>query len=145
MIFREGILSTTMKRIYRERFDKKIGGVCGGLGQYMRFDPSIIRLIFLLLAIFTGGLFILVYLLLWLIFPIGPKSYVETHYKRLYRSRRDRRFAGICGGFGKYLRIDSNILRIALIILMVLTGFVPILLAYLIGMIIIPEEVMIKY
>ena len=134
-----------MKRIYRERFDKKLAGVCGGISQYAKFDPSIIRLIFILLSIFTGGLFVIVYLLLWLVFPIGPKSYVETHYRRLYRSRRDRRFAGICGGFGKYLRVDSNIIRVALIILMILTGFIPIIVAYLIGIVIIPEEVVINH
>jgi phage shock protein C len=133
-----------MKRIYRERFDKKLAGVCGGLAQYARFDPSIIRLIFILLAIFTGGLFIAMYLILWLVLPVGPKSYIETHYKRLYRSRKDRRFAGICGGFGKYLKIDSNIIRVILIILMILTGFIPMIVAYLIGIVIIPEEIVIK-
>ena len=133
-----------MKRIYRERFDKKLAGVCGGLAQYASFDPSIIRLIFILLTIFTGGLFLAVYLIFWIVLPIGPKSYVETHYKRLYRSRRDKRFAGICGGLGKYLRVDSNIIRAILIILMILTGFIPIIVAYLIGIAIIPEEIVIN-
>ena len=43
-----------MKRLYRNSKDKKLGGVCSGLGDYFNIDPVIIRLAFLLL-IFAGG------------------------------------------------------------------------------------------
>lgn len=129
-----------MGKVYRDQYDKRIGGVCGGLAQYFQFDSSFIRLIFVLLAIVTGGLFLLVYLLCWLIFPKGPKSYVEATYKKLYRSRRDRRIAGLCGGFGQYFKVDSNFIRLGIVIIMFITGIVPILVAYLIGIAIVPEE-----
>jgi len=37
--------------------------------------------------------------------------------KRLYRSRRDRIICGVCGGFGKYLGVDSNIIRLVWVLL----------------------------
>jgi phage shock protein C len=128
-----------MKRMYRERFDKKIAGVCGGLAQYFQVDASIIRLLWVLLTLLSGGIFILVYLLCWAILPYGPKAYVMAGYKKLYRSKRDKRISGICGGFGKYFKIDSNILRLIFVIVTFMTAFTPIIL-YIIGSYIIPEE-----
>jgi len=128
-----------MSRIYRDRFDKKIAGVCGGLGQYFKLDASIIRLILVLLTFFSGGIFILIYLLCWLIFPLGPKAYIVANYKKLYRSRRDRRISGVCGGFGKYFHVDSNILRLIFVVLTLITAFTSIIF-YFIATYIIPEE-----
>lgn len=128
-----------MSRIYRDRFDKKIAGVCGGLAQYFKLDASIIRMIWVLLTFFSGGIFVLIYLLCWLVFPLGPKAYVVANYKKLYRSRRDRRISGVCGGFGKYFRMDSNILRLILVVITFITAFTPIIL-YFIATYIIPEE-----
>ena len=89
-----------MRRLYKDRFDKKLGGVCGGLAQYLKVDSSIIRLLCIFLALVSGGLFFLAYLILWGILPLGPIAYVEATYRKLYRSRTDKRLAGICGGLG---------------------------------------------
>jgi len=57
--------------------------------------------------------------------------------ERLYRSRNNRVIAGVCGGFAEYFHIDVTIIRIiTIIIAMSGTG----VLAYIIGMIIIPDE-----
>lgn len=128
-----------MKRLYKDRFDKKLGGVCGGLAQYFHIDSSIIRLLFIFLGIATGGIFILVYIALWAILPLGPKAYIEAHYKKLYRSRKDRRIAGICGGLGEYFRCDPNIIRLIFVILFFFTAFFPPVIAYIIGIAVIPE------
>lgn len=130
-----------MRRLYKDRFDKKVGGVCGGLAQYFHLDASIIRLLFILLTLLTGGIFIIVYIILCAILPLGPKSYIEANYKKLYRSRTDRRLAGICGGLGKYFRIDSNIIRLIFVVLLFVTGFFPMAIVYIIAIGIIPEEV----
>ncbi len=130
-----------MRRVYKDRFDKKIGGVCGGLAQYFHIDASLIRLLFIFLTLITGGIFIIIYILLWAILPIGPKSYIEAHYKKLYRSRSDKRFGGVCGGLGKYFRIDSNIIRLIFIVLLFLTGFFPMVIVYMIAIGVIPEEI----
>ena len=129
-----------MKRVYKERFDKKFLGVCGGLAQYFQFDASIIRLLFVIATILTGGIVLLVYFFLAFVLPMGPKSYVLANYKKLYRSRKDRRIAGVCGGVGKYLRIDSNILRVILIVICLATAVFPVMIVYFLAIGIIPEE-----
>lgn len=128
-----------MKRLYRDQFDKKIAGVCGGLAQYFNFDSSLIRLIFILLTLLTGGVLLLVYLILWAVLPLGPKAYVIAHYRKFYRSKTDRRIAGVCGGLAQYFKVDSNILRLCLIVVAFLTGFFPVLILYIIAIGIVPE------
>ncbi len=59
------------RRLYRSQRDRMLGGVCGGLGEYLGLDPTIIRLIFILLAM-LGGHGILLYLILWLVIPPAP-------------------------------------------------------------------------
>lgn len=58
--------------------------------------------------------------------------------KRLYRSREDRMFGGVCGGLGEYLAVDSTLIRILFIVLALAGG--PGLLAYIIMLFVVPEE-----
>lgn len=64
--------------------------------------------------------------------------------KRLYRSRRDKMIAGVVGGMGEYFDIDPTILRVAYVLLSVLTVFFPGILVYVILVLIIPKEGEIK-
>lgn len=57
-----------VRRLYRSFHNKKIAGICGGLGDYFNIDPTIIRILWLLLLIFYGTGFIL-YLILWIVVP----------------------------------------------------------------------------
>jgi len=57
-----------VKRLHRSGEDRKIAGVCAGLGEYFELDPVLFRAAFLVLA-FAGGLGILLYLVLWLLIP----------------------------------------------------------------------------
>ncbi len=59
------------KRLYRSNTDKMIAGVCGGLAQYLGVDPTIVRLVMLLLF-FTGGAAIPIYFIMWVITPLEP-------------------------------------------------------------------------
>src|SRR5579872_91375 len=59
---------------------------------------------------------------------------------KLYRSRSDKMFLGICGGLSRYWKIDTTALRLITVFLWVLTGFLPLLFAYLIAGLIIPLE-----
>jgi len=63
-----------MKKLYLSETDKKIGGVCGGLGEYFERDPTIVRILFVLLILFSFGFGILAYLALWLIIPKRPSE-----------------------------------------------------------------------
>jgi phage shock protein PspC (stress-responsive transcriptional regulator) len=56
------------RRMYRDPDNCIIGGVCGGLAAYWRVDPTIVRIIFILLAIF-GMAGVIIYLILWVVLP----------------------------------------------------------------------------
>lgn len=56
------------KKLQKSATNKKIAGVCGGLGAYFNMDPTVIRLIFVLLVIFAGT-GILAYIILALVMP----------------------------------------------------------------------------
>jgi len=56
------------KRLVRSRSDRMLGGVCGGLGEYLGIDPTLVRLFFVLLT-FGEGIGVMLYLLLWLLIP----------------------------------------------------------------------------
>lgn len=62
------------KQLYRSRTNRKIAGVCGGLGEYMNLDPTIIRLIWVLL-ILCAGTGLLAYMIAALIIPENPNGY----------------------------------------------------------------------
>ena len=59
--------------------------------------------------------------------------------KRLYRSKKDRKIAGVCGGIAEYFDIDSTIVRIIALVL-ILVGIAPAVLAYLLLWIVVPEN-----
>lgn len=57
------------KKLHRSMTDKKIAGVCGGLGEYFNVDPLILRIIFVVL-ILPGGLpGVIPYVALWILMP----------------------------------------------------------------------------
>jgi len=59
-----------MKRLYRSKKDKIIGGVCGGIGKYFNIDPVLIRILWLFF-IFVGGAGILAYIIAWVVIPLS--------------------------------------------------------------------------
>jgi phage shock protein C len=60
--------------------------------------------------------------------------------KRLYRSDADRKIAGIFGGLGELYGIDPNVLRLAAVLLFLVTGFIPLLATYIVAWFILPDE-----
>ncbi|MFA6328424.1 MAG: PspC domain-containing protein [Candidatus Micrarchaeia archaeon] len=60
-----------IKRVYRSRKSKMIGGVCGGIAEYFEIDPVLVRLLFVLLF-FMGFVGIIIYLVAWLLIPENP-------------------------------------------------------------------------
>lgn len=71
-------------KLYRSEIDRVLGGVAGGLGEYFNVDPTILRVIFVLLGL-NGG--VLVYLILWLIIP--PKSRLQEPSDLTLKSNAD--------------------------------------------------------
>ncbi len=60
------------QRLYRSRKDRMIGGVCGGLANFFNIDPTIVRLIFVLLFL-TGSAGFWIYLILLVVIPEEPQ------------------------------------------------------------------------
>jgi phage shock protein C len=61
----------------RSSTDKRLGGVCAGVADYFDLDPTIIRVVWLLLVL-CGGTGLVFYLVLWLILPLAPTEAVHT-------------------------------------------------------------------
>jgi len=61
-------------------------------------------------------------------------------YKRLYRSKKDAYIAGVCGGLGEYFSIDPTVVRLLAILLLIVTGFFPVILIYIILSVVIPRN-----
>ena len=59
------------KKLYRSASEKMIGGVCGGLAEYFNIDPTIVRLVFVLLLL-TGSAGFWIYVVLLVIMPLEP-------------------------------------------------------------------------
>jgi len=59
-----------IKRLYRSEKEKVFGGVCGGIAEYFKLDPVLIRAITILLLFLSCGAIILAYLVLWIIIPL---------------------------------------------------------------------------
>lgn len=60
--------------------------------------------------------------------------------KKLYRSKENKIFAGICGGLGDYFHMDPVLLRLMWLLLVIATGIVPGVLVYIIVIFIVPER-----
>ncbi|HHF42799.1 MAG: PspC domain-containing protein [Candidatus Aminicenantes bacterium] len=61
------------KKLFRSTTDKMLGGVCAGLAEYLDIDTSLVRLIFIALALMTALLpMVLFYLIAWIIIPVPP-------------------------------------------------------------------------
>jgi phage shock protein C len=59
------------RKLYRSRTNRQLAGVCGGLAQYFNADPTLIRVLFVVLAL-LGGPGLLIYLVLWIVVPEEP-------------------------------------------------------------------------
>ncbi|MCL2413152.1 MAG: PspC domain-containing protein [Bacteroidales bacterium] len=66
-----------MKTLRRSKEHRVIAGICGGIAEYFSIDPVVVRLIFLVMAVF-GGAGIILYLVAWIIMPErGPNDNVQ--------------------------------------------------------------------
>lgn len=69
------------RKLYRSRTNRSIAGVCGGLAEFFDADPTLFRLVTLLLILF-GGLSIWAYILLWIIIPEAPARKFDMNNKK---------------------------------------------------------------
>jgi phage shock protein C len=58
-----------MKRLYRSKNDRMLGGVCAGLGEHFDIDPTVIRLVWAVITVLSIGTGVLVYIIAWILIP----------------------------------------------------------------------------
>ncbi len=208
------------QKMYRSKSHKVFLGVCGGIAEYLKLDPIIIRIIFIILA-FWNGIGIIAYIVSAIFMPENPYQQesgkspaktsenttlivgailvmlglslffhemfsffywrwpfwwfhhikwqtiyptiiiligvaivihalknekkaegesVKTVRKRIYRSKSNRLIGGVCGGIAEYLDIDVTLIRIAWVVLTLLTNIFVGTSAYILFLLFVPEE-----
>lgn len=60
------------KKLYKSNVNKQLDGICGGIGEYFGIDPSLVRLGWILLSVFSGGAGILAYIVCMFVIPRNP-------------------------------------------------------------------------
>lgn len=70
------------RRLYRSRDSHMIAGICGGLAEYFRVDPTIVRLIAVVLLFLGVGILFFVYVVMWVIVPLRPRNLIEQQDKK---------------------------------------------------------------
>lgn len=58
-----------MKQLFRSKNERMLGGVCGGLGEHLDIDPTVIRLIWAVITVLSFGTGIVIYILAWILIP----------------------------------------------------------------------------
>ncbi len=67
------------KKLYKSRADKMIEGVCGGLAKYLNLDPTVVRVLYALITVFSVGIPGLVaYIILAVIMPVDPDEQIPV-------------------------------------------------------------------
>ncbi len=64
----------------------------------------------------------------------------HQHHKKLYRSKHDKVFLGICGGLGEYFDIDPVVIRLFWLLAVIFSGIAPGLIAYIFAALLIPKH-----
>ncbi len=132
-----------VKRLVRSRDDRRFAGVCGGLAEYLEIDSTLVRLVWLILSVFPGGIIggVIAYLLAWVVMPDAGTVGDLAARQRLTRSTTDHKIAGVCGGIAEYLGVDSTPIRLLWLLLTILPGaIIGGVFVYLAAWLIIPKD-----
>lgn len=71
------------KRLYRSNTEKTIAGVLGGIAEYFDIDPTLVRLGYVLLSLFSAAFpGVLGYIIMWIVMPQNPNNgaYPTSHH-----------------------------------------------------------------
>jgi phage shock protein C len=62
-----------MNKLYRSKNNRIIAGVCSGIGEYFKVDPTVVRLLWLFVSILSAGAGgVIAYIIAWIIIPEEP-------------------------------------------------------------------------
>ena len=113
-----------MKQIYLSS-DKKFLGICGGIADYFKVDPTLIRIVVACLALYTAIIpALVIYIVMSFVFPQQPEGYTTVNTaKKLAKSKGNKKIAGVCGGLAEYFGIDATIVRLIFALSFLFLGF----------------------
>ena len=133
-----------VRTLYRLPDDGRIAGVCAGMAQYLNADVTLVRLVWLILAVVPGAIVggLIAYVAAWALMPVSSARLdADGTSRRLVRSTTNRKIGGVCGGLAEHFRVDATAVRVATAILTVYPGAIIFgLVAYAIAWLIIPER-----
>ncbi|MCA0426153.1 MAG: PspC domain-containing protein [Bacteroidetes bacterium] len=111
-----------VRRLRRNPFDSKLGGVASGFASFFQIDPVIVRLLFVVSVIVYGS-GILFYLVLWVVLPEARGEESEAmRLQKLHRTRRlfrdpdNRVLSGVSSGLAAYFGLDVVWIRLAFVV-----------------------------
>jgi len=97
--------------LYRNENDKILGGVCSGIGAYLKIDTTLVRVLFAMLAFGAFGTGLVLYIILWAILPSRYLNPVAVT-RKLYRDADQKVIGGVCSGIAQYFNIAVWIPRL---------------------------------
>lgn len=97
--------------LFRNANDKILGGVCSGIGAYLKIDTTLVRVLFAMLAFGAFGTGLVLYIILWAILPSRYLSPVAVT-RKLYRDADQKVVGGVCSGIAQYFKIAVWIPRL---------------------------------
>ncbi|CAN5258934.1 hypothetical protein BH09BAC3_BH09BAC3_20210 [soil metagenome] len=124
------------KRLLRDENRKILGGVCAGLGHYFNIDPVWPRLLLALLTVGTTGIFLIVYIVLWIVLPAASLE-EEPSIKKMYRDPDKKVIGGVAAGVAIFFGTEVAIIRLLFAVLAIFGGIGIVL--YIVLWIVLPE------
>ncbi len=100
------------KRLYRDEQNKVIGGVCAGIANYLKLDPLLVRVLWILLF----GISFFAYVLLWIAVPNTSTNQIGGARKRLFRDIDAKVIGGVCAGLSKYFDVKVIYIRLLFLV-----------------------------
>lgn len=101
--------------LYRNENDKLLGGVCSGIGAYLKIDTTLVRVLFALLAVGAFGTGLVLYIVLWAVLPSRYLSPTAVT-RKLYRDAEQKVIGGVCSGIAHYFKIAVWIPRLIFVV-----------------------------
>jgi phage shock protein C len=93
-----------MKKLYRSAHDKKLFGLCGGLGEHLNVDPTLLRVVLVVTTIFSSGVMIPIYIIASLVIPKEPTF--DSPYHGGYNGGGSYTYSG--GSYGPQSQYGSS-------------------------------------
>jgi phage shock protein PspC (stress-responsive transcriptional regulator) len=120
--------SAAPRRLTRRPAEGKLGGVCAGIAEYLNTDPTVVRLVWVILSVVPGVIIggLIAYVVAWILLPaeVASAATPQPAGRHLQRSATDRKIAGVCGGLAEYFGVDTTLVRIAAVVLAIYPGAV---------------------